>query len=331
MNIRGLLDLMISRIPGLKPVEQRYLSGKFDKEGDLAAISKDDLEAILGCRFKPGSWTIDKIRIQAQKDEAAARARGIKMVSLTESAYPPLVKEIYDPPLVLFYRGVLPNPEQPLLGIVGTRRPSLAAAKLAYELGRDLGRSGIPVVSGLALGIDAMAHRGNVDAGAPAIAVLGSGLDQVYPASNRPLARRIVESGGVLLSEYPPGVGPRKWNFPARNRIISALARGTVVVEAPERSGALITANFVLDHGRDLWVTTVGIRSLQGKGTAKFASEGAKVIDSAQDILAEWGLRGSDSVGLEPEENGIQETRGDLLSPGDLLASSLAKSLKMEI
>ena len=327
MKHRGLLDLMILRIPGLRTAERGILSQKFDDEGDLALLSKKDIEAILGRVFRGGSWTMDKIRIMAEKDNVVARQRGIKMVSLAEDSYPPLVREIFDPPVVLFYKGILPNPEQPLAGIVGTRKPSSAASAFAYELGRDLGRSGMPVVSGLALGIDALAHRGNVDAGAPAIAVLGSGLDHIYPASNRPLARRIIEAGGVLFSEYLPGVGPMKWHFPARNRIISALSRGIVVVEAPEKSGALITAAFALEQGRDLWVSSVGAKSLQGKGTAKLSMEGAKIIGSAQDILAEWGLSEEASVPAEDPSNSAE----DYSETGRLLASSLARSLKIEI
>ena len=327
MTERGLLDLMILRIPGLRTAERSILSEKFDNESDLTILSKKDIEAILGRLLKEDSWTMEAIRIQAEKDQAAARQRGIKTVSLADSDYPPLIREISDPPALLFYRGVLPNPEKPLVGIVGTRRPTSAAAAFSYELGRDLGRQGVPVVSGLALGIDAMAHRGNVDAGAPAIAVLGSGLDQVYPASNRPLARRILESGGVLISEYPPGEEPRKWHFPARNRIISALARGTVVVEAPEKSGALITADFALQQDRDLWVTAVGVKSLQGKGTAKLSQDGARVIHSARDILYEWGL----SEGSFVLAGVSTENQEELAGTGRALATSLARTLKIEI
>jgi DNA processing protein len=135
-----------------------------------------------------------------------------------------------------------------------------------------------------------MAHRGNLEGGAPTVAVLGSGLDRIYPVSNRPLARRILENNGVLLSEYPPGTGPFKWNFPARNRIIAALARGVVIVEAPVKSGALITARFALEQNRDLWVAFVGTVSPLGGGTAKLAEDGAPVIKGGRDILEEWGM-----------------------------------------
>jgi DNA processing protein len=325
---RGLLDLMILRIPGLKTVERSVLCNKFENEADFARLSKNNIETLLGRPLSEHSWTMDKIYKQAEKDQKNAEFRGIKTVSLAESKYPPLVREIADPPVLLFYRGILPNPEQCLAAIVGTRKPSSNAAVAAYDLGKDLGLAGIPVVSGLALGIDAFAHRGNLDAGAPAVAVLGSGLDQIYPATNRGLARRILDGGGVLFSEYPPGTGPMKWHFPARNRIISALSRGTVIVEAPEKSGALITARFALEQDRDIWVSSVGVRSSRGKGTAKLAEEGAKVINSVRDILIEWGIE------INPEKTPdleLQQKQDDLSRTGAALASSLAKSLKINL
>jgi DNA processing protein len=157
-------------------------------------------------------------------------------------------------------------------------------------LGREFGERGIAVISGLALGIDSLAQRGCLDAGGYTLAVLGSGPDQIYPASNRDLARRILQSGGALLSEYKPGTKPFKWNFPARNRIISGLARGTIVVEAPARSGALHTAQFALEQGRDLWVASSGVASPVGEGTRRLAEEGSVVVSCAGDILAEWGI-----------------------------------------
>ena len=302
----SLLDLMICRIPGLKGRDRVELEKKFDTEVGFSLISKKDIENILGKALE-GEWTMEQIRSMAEKDAASARKMGICRVSWRESSYPPLLREIYDPPALLFYRGVLSNPEKPLVAVVGTRKPSSQAAERAFNLGRELGEEGLPVVSGLALGIDSMAHRGNLEAGSPTVAVLGSSLDNVYPSSNRDLARRIIEGGGLIVSEYPPGTGPLKWNFPERNRIISALARGTVVVEAPEKSGALITAKFALDQGRDLWVDSVGLSSPRGKGTALLAEDGAGVISSADAILADWKLasKRSNFRSKEQKDSGI--------------------------
>ncbi|MDR1985943.1 MAG: DNA-processing protein DprA [Treponema sp.] len=299
MADRGLVDLMIGRLPRLTPAERVRVCLHCNQEADLWGLSKGAIETLVG-RSLNQPWDLDAVCAQAERDAAVARMRGIGYVSYVSPQYPPLLREIYDPPAILFYRGPLPNPELPIVGIVGTRRPSVAALTQAYDMAKTLAHAGIPVIAGLALGIDGMAHRGNSDGGAPTIAVLGSGLDEVYPAGNRLLARRIVEQGGVLLSEYPPGTTPRKWHFPARNRIISALARGTVIMEAPESSGALITARFVLEQGRDLWVASAGLASLQGAGTRKLAEEGAQVISSAREILKEWGITPKEVPGEPP-------------------------------
>jgi DNA processing protein len=274
--------------------------------------------------------------------------QGIGWVSCVSEEYPPMLREIYDPPPVLFFRGRLPDPERPLVAVVGTRRPSAAAAAQAYDICRELGRRGLAVVSGLALGIDAMAHRGNLEGGGATVAVLGSGADEIYPSSNRPLAGRILESGGAILSEYPPGTGPRKWNFPARNRIISALARGTLIVEAPERSGALITARFALEQGRDLWVSSSGAAGMTAEGrgepaagfaiarragTIKLAEDGAGIIGSAADILGEWNLEaGEGGSGALPESGAkaAAENPGGVFG-GRAIAASLAKSLDIDL
>jgi len=192
-------------------------------------------------------------------------------------------------------------------------------AQRAFKLGRELGEAGIPVVSGLALGIDSMAHRGNIEGKAATVAVLGSGVDMIFPASNRDLARRILETGGAVVSEYPPGTVPAKWNFPARNRIISALARGVVIVEAPEKSGALITAQFALDQDRDLWVDSYGVKSPNGAGTARLVEDGAPVISSAEDILAEWKIAKCEK-GKDPARNNASG-----------LASSMAEYLDINL
>jgi DNA processing protein len=283
------VDLIIARIPGLKGADAKKLCARFDREEGLTGLEKKDMEQFLG-HFLPPSFSWDTILTHVEQDEKKAALLGIKMASLGADGYPPLVREIFDPPPVLFYRGCLPNPEKSLVAVVGTRRPSSRAAAQAVKLGRELALAGIPVVSGLALGIDALAHRGNVEGGGPTLAVLGSGPDEVYPASNRPLARRILDAGGCLIGEYPPGTKPMKWYFPARNRIISALSRGVVIVEAPERSGALITAALALEQNRDLWVASVGVSSPVGKGTAKLAEEGARVISSGAEIAEEWGI-----------------------------------------
>ena len=333
----ALLDLMICRIPNLKGAERITLQKKFDRQDEFSSLSKHDIEGIIGRQVKGRSWTMDSVRAAAEEDASIALKRGIRHVSWRSGEYPPLLREIYDPPAVLFYRGSLPNPEKPLVAVVGTRKPSSAASACAYKLALDLGKAGLSVVSGLALGIDAMAHRGGIDSGAATFAVLGSGVDNVYPASNRHVARRLLETGGALMSEYPPQTPPLKGNFPARNRIISALARGTVIVEAPEKSGALITAKFALEQGRDLWVYSVGgtasvcasngtaSSGASNAGAARLAADGAGIIKSARDILAEWNIFAAE---LKAE---TQANTGSTGAAGNDLACSLADDLGFEL
>jgi DNA processing protein len=317
MNERGLLDMMIARLQGVSFPEKIFLCESFEDESGFVQTSAADIEALLK-RKLPSFWNISEIRTQAEKDAKTAQLRGINTVSWHSSAYPPLLREIYDPPPVLYFRGCLPNPEMPLVAVVGTRKPCPRAAAQAYEIAKDLGSGGLSVVSGLAIGIDAMAHRGNIDGGAPTVAVLGSGADEIYPSSNRPLARRALETGGTLITEYPPGTGPRKWNFPARNRIIAGLSRGALIVEAPEKSGALITARFALEQGKDVWVASSGLASA---GTEKMAGEGARVIYSADEIFKAWNM---ETAGNRPEKqmNFIN---------GKSMADSLARSLGIEL
>jgi DNA processing protein len=302
MSSRGLLDLLICRIPGTTSADRVKLARTFRDEGSFLECSREDVEDLLG-RFRDKyNWSMEDLRVRAERDAGAMKVRGMGLVSIVEAAYPALLREIYDPPAALFYRGTLPSWERPMAAVVGTRRPGSKALTQAYEIARDLGRKGIPVVSGLALGIDAMAHRGAMEGGGLTLGVLGSGLDEVYPAMNRNLARMILESGGCLLSEYPPGTLPRKQHFPARNRIISALARGVLIVEAPSRSGALITARLALEQGKDLWVAGAGIFSPQGEGTGRLSTEGARIVGSASEILEEWYPGISGETGPEEDD-----------------------------
>jgi DNA processing protein len=325
MNERGIMELIIVLLPDLAPRQRIKLLRQFDREEDLILLSKKDIEEFLGCRLK-SSWDMDEICARAQKIAAVCRMRSIKVVSWADADYPPLLREIYDPPPVVFFRGQLPDPEKPLLSMVGTRRPSPEAVNQAYTIAHGLGRAGVSVVSGLALGIDAMAHRGNLDGGAPGYAVLGSGVDEIYPVSNRNLAKRILDSGGALLSEYLPGDIPRKWKFPARNRIISALARGVLIVEAPGRSGALSTAEYALQQDRDLWVASSGVRARDGVlfdkgGTAKLAADGADIIYSARDVLCKWGF----------ETVYDDDTIPAQITSGRELAASMAHYLEIQL
>jgi len=327
MNKRGLLDLMISLLPGLKAKDRIILIQSFENEEELYLNTKRQIEEILN-RSLLKYWEINDIRDRADRIDTMCKMRSIKWVSWTDTDYPPLLREIYDPPSVIYYRGCLPNPEKPVLGMVGTRNPSPEAASQAYKLAFGAGQLGISVVSGLAIGIDTMSHRGNLISRAPGYAVLGSGIDEIYPTSNKPLAKRILDSDGAIISEYPPGIRPGKWTFPARNRIISALSRSVLIVEAPQKSGALITASFALEQGRDLWVASSGIQQCttahDRSGTIKLAQDGAEVIYSPREIYEKWN---SLNVNNSEDEVYIHEDNSD----GREIVSSMANFLKIEI
>jgi DNA processing protein len=205
------------------------------------------------------------------------------------SGYPPLLAQLYDPPAELYVRGDVEILGEVAVAIVGARSCSPYGSQVARSLARELAGAGLVVVSGLARGIDGEAHRGTLEAGGRTVAVLGCGIDRDYPRSHAELALRIREQGAVV-SEYAPGVEPAPWRFPARNRIIAGLCAATVVVEARERSGALITADFALELGREVFAVPGEITSALSAGTNDLLRQGATPLLAAADVLAALGL-----------------------------------------
>ncbi len=211
----------------------------------------------------------------------------IRTIQSSDTDYPLRLAEIHSPPDTLFVRGALPDDARPHIAIVGTRRPTPYGIYMAEMLSFELARIGVVVVSGLALGIDGKVHEAVLRAGGTTLAVLGSGVDEhtVYPASHRGLADTIIASGGALMSEYPEGFRPTQYSFPARNRIIAGLTHGTLVVEAPEKSGALITAYHALEYGREVMAVPHPTTSLYGRGCNSLIKRGASIITSVEDVL----------------------------------------------
>ncbi|MCC6223378.1 MAG: DNA-protecting protein DprA [Thermoleophilia bacterium] len=213
-----------------------------------------------------------------------------RALALGGPGYPALLARIYDPPRRLFLRGARPELlTGPCVAVVGARSCSGYGAQVARMLGRELAAAGVVVVSGLARGIDGEAHRGALEAGGATVAVLGCGIDRDYPLAHAELARRIA-SRGLVVSEYPPGVEPAPWRFPARNRIVAGLSLAAVVVEARERSGALITADFALEEGREVFAVPGEITSALSAGTNALLRAGAGPLLCAGDVLAALGL-----------------------------------------
>lgn len=212
-------------------------------------------------------------------------------VALGDPAYPAALLETADPPLLLYAQGQLARLRGPSLAIVGSRNPTRQGVDSARAFAEHLSHSGLTIVSGLALGIDTAAHEGALGGPASTVAVVGTGLDQVYPRRNGKLAQRIVEQG-LILSEFSLGTPPMPSNFPVRNRIIAGLTRGTLVVEAALRSGSLITARLAAEAGRDVYAIPGSIHSPQSRGCHILIKQGAKLVDAAQDILEDLRLVG---------------------------------------
>ncbi|MBN2532461.1 MAG: DNA-processing protein DprA [Spirochaetales bacterium] len=299
---KTLCIFALHRMEFLKTREKLIFYELLETEKDIFLFSQNEVQAVLGRRLKTDRWDPGKYLNTAEKDMKAIIDSGIRFVFFWDPGYPPQLREIYDPPFVLFYRGALPGFITPAVGIVGTRFPTGSARSAAFQMGMELSGLGIDVVSGLANGIDREAHEGSLKGSGRSVAVLGNGIDTVYPVTSRKVAEKILLHNGVIFSEYFPGVLPLKYHFPARNRIISGLSRSVVIIQAPERSGALITADYALEQGRDIYVHKTGLSGIQGEGTRKLSCDGAPVIEYALDILLDWDF-GVDSSPLNCDYN----------------------------
>jgi len=244
-------------------------------------------------------------------------AAGIESITWEEDAYPAMLRHISNPPYILYYRGRIDCLDDPAIAVIGSRLASYYGKNTARKLGRELAARGITVVSGLARGIDSEAHRGALEAG-KTVAVLGCGLDVVYPPENDKLYSEIA-GNGALISEFPMRTRPEPGNFPMRNRIISGLCRCIVVVEAQEKSGALITADFALEQGRDVFAVPGPINSKTSAGTNNLIKQGAKLITCCEDIIEDYSdlsqpaaqsMEQADLYFLTAEENRIIEAMG---------------------
>jgi DNA processing protein len=259
-------------------------------------------------------------------------------VYLGTHEYPPLLAEIPDPPGCLWTRGNRAIMSRVAVAVVGARAASRVGLAMAGQLGADLARAGVVVVSGLARGVDAAAHAGALDAGGTTIAVLGTGIDLVYPPENRELHERIA-AAGLVVTEFPPGSPPEPFHFPRRNRIISGLSKAVVIVEAREKSGSLITARMAADQGREVMAVPGPSLYGQNKGSHALLRDGAKLVESAVDILEELGMlqrvlpRGPDADGdPQPVEFTVDEVAREMrISAGEALARLLEWQLTGQV
>ena len=280
--------IWLAHLHGVNDRMKVSLLQHFRDPEDIFFADREAFDHIEGLTVDAKTALLDRNLNGAQKILEDCSRKNLHILTLQDAAYPVRLKNIADPPLVLYYKGRLPELDAlPVIGIVGTRKASVYGLQTAKRLGYQIGKCGAVVVSGMAYGIDGLAMAGAMTAGQSVVGVLGCGADIVYPASNRALFRD-VEAYGCILSEFPPGTPPLKQNFPRRNRIISGLSCGVLVVEAPAKSGALITARQAADQGRDVFAVPGNIDIPSFEGSNRLLRDGAIMVSSGWDVVSEY-------------------------------------------
>ncbi|MCL2791599.1 MAG: DNA-processing protein DprA [Spirochaetaceae bacterium] len=300
MGMEGikLLSLFISNLKAIGKSQKIKTLKLISKTVDLKSINLDchsDIASIANHFFALDKKIIDDNIAKAFSILENCSRKNIEIITFLDNKYPSLLKEIYDPPVVLYLKGSAEKLALPSISVVGTRSATGKALRAAFETAFYLSLNNIAVISGLAIGIDNEAHKGSICAGGTTVAVMGCGLDKIYPVSNRKTALEIIESGGALVSEYQPEVQPLKYHFPERNRIISGLSSASIIIQAPKKSGALITADYALEHGRDVFVHEAGLSSPFGDGGMSLVCDGALLISGPHEIGKYYGFDFSDS------------------------------------
>lgn len=333
--------LRLALVPGVGPVTRRALLERFGSSAAVLDAAPSDLRSVPGV----GPKLVAKIVAACETSDAAAelelcRAQGITILTDADSDYPRLLREIYDPPAVLFVHGDLRPDDALAVAIVGTRHATQYGRLQAERLAGGLARAGLTIVSGLARGIDAAAHRGALDAGGRTLAVLGGGVLNIYPPEHRELAEQI-RPAGALVSENPPRYHPQSGMFPQRNRVITGLSLGVIVVEAAERSGALISARHAMEQGREVFAVPGRVDSRTSRGCHRLLRDGAKLVECVDDVLEELGPlveaapRSDGHVVHHPAELQLNEQERQVLEaipgePTSIDAVALASQLPMQ-
>lgn len=299
--------LTLNAIPGIGPARFRSLLGRFDSPERVLQAKAKDLLSVPGIDERLAQTIgLNQDHQFVENQLELIERYNVQVVTYKNPAYPGNLKETYDAPPILFLRGGFSERDKYAVAIVGSRTPSDYGRLVAERLGRELAEKGITIVSGMARGIDTIGHRSCLAGGGRTIAVLGCGVDVIYPAENRKLMERIIESGAVV-SEFPMGAKPEAPHFPRRNRIISGLSLGVVVVEAGEKSGALFTAEFALNQNREVFAVPGQVTSMRSRGTNRLIKEGAKLVTSVADVLEE--LAPSVDRAFAPEMSVMPEIR----------------------
>lgn len=271
---------------GIGERKKKSLLEQFDRPSKILRMSVVEVVKATGCREESARRFVGSVAASVAEAE---RVGTTGILRLADEEYPPLLREIYDPPTVLFYRGNVSLLRKPTIAIVGARKADRGAAGWTVSIAETLARSGFLIASGMARGIDGAAHRGALDGGGGTVAVLGTGPDIVYPPEHGKLMKQIVENG-LLLTEFPPGMEPRAQSFPRRNRIIAGLSCAVVIVQAAGRSGAMITARLALQEGRDLFVLAAPPWDPRFAGNGRLARDGAAVVQDGEEIALLLGV-----------------------------------------
>ena len=307
------MDELLSRLalyltPGLGVRSWQKLLAVFDEPAEVLQAGPAKIRKLVPGVSAKVAAAIDKEELLAAAADEMSRAdkAGIRIISYTDGTYPELLRNIHDPPVLLYVKGNADLLSSNCIGMVGARAASVYGQRIAEDLGRRLTMKGLTVVSGLALGVDAAAHRGALRGSGATVGVLGCGLDVVYPRQNQQLFHEI-EHRGAIISEYRLGSLPEAFRFPARNRIISGLSRGVVVVEAARKSGSLITAGLALDQGREVFAIPGRIDSSKSEGAHRLLQQGAKLVHTVDDIVEELFWDVADETGQSPAAAGRQE------------------------
>ncbi len=282
--------LGFSLVPEIGPKRLAHLLNWFGNLPAAWSASEAQLQHCGLDRQPAANLLAARARLDLDVEMAKVQRTGAWLLTLADHRYPSLLSQLPDAPTVLYVRGTLTPEDNRALSIVGTRKATSYGRDVAYDLAKQLAQNGITVISGLAHGIDTAAHRGAIDGGGRTIAVLGCGIDRVYPADNRELALEIARNGAII-SEFPLGAPPEGRNFPRRNRVISGMALGVLVVEADLSSGALITAETALDQGREVFAVPGNIYNHTSRGTNRLIQDGAKLVMSVSDILHELDIK----------------------------------------
>ena len=278
----------MNKIDRLGPVSIKRLYDHFGSIEKAWRADEKEIAGIEGLRRDAIKSFIES-RAKIDLDTEVNKLKAVKVLCLEDSDYPSSLKNIYDPPPVIYIKGDLLPADSKAIAIVGTRKASRYGLEMAKKFAQGLSSLGITIVSGLALGIDTAAHQGALQAKGRTLAILGSGVDTIYPSSNTPLAGE-VEKSGAVISEFPLGAKPDTGSFPRRNRIISGLSLGTIVIEGGYDSGAMITAKYALDQGREVFAVPGNIELEQSKGPHWLIKQGAKLVESVEDVIEELRL-----------------------------------------